>query len=454
MKTRTLRARLLIAAVLWIAVAWPLGTAALYFTFEEAVTERFDAKLRALLTTLVEKVRIDPETGAPMVVGPVNPAFADPAANWHWIVDYGGQRLASSAPAEKLDLSVAAPVEPRSMAITAEHTVQGPARAATIRFAPPGTDLPVTATVVVDSTDIAAELRTFASLLTLSIVLLGLGLVLPVFLQVRYGLAPLRQLTADLAQVRTGMLERLPGQYPSDIDPIRRSINEVLEHDRMIVERARKSAGNLAHALKTELARLEAGDPPNYAREQVLEATGRIARIVDHHLARASASVASRPGLSADAGAVIVEVTDALSRVYGHRGVRVETDLPVLPPVAVETQDLEEIIGNLVENACEHAETRVHVEGRALAGQIRIMVSDDGAGLDASGRDLAVRRGVRLDERGPGAGLGLSIVADLVGLYSGRLDLQDSALGGLEANVILPAAEIANSNTGWSSKKS
>jgi len=297
-------------------------------------------------------------------------------------------------------------------------------------------------TVALDRRDIDREIRSFAGLLAVAATGLGLVLVAGVVLQVRFALAPLRRLKADLAEVESGRLEAVPEAYPSDIRPVAEAINGVLERDRALTAWARKSAGNLAHALKTELARLrqlarERGDGHG---DELVAATDRIAGIVDHHLSRATVGPGGHGLARADTRAVVAAVVDGVERLFAERALAIEVDDDGAPAFRGEVQDLEEVVGNLVENACRHAAGRVAVTARGDGERLILAVEDDGAGLDDEARGRATRRGERLDEKGPGAGLGLAIVSDLAELYGGALRLDTSSLGGLTAEVDLPAA--------------
>ena len=216
-------------------------------------------------------------------------------------------------------------------------------------------------------------------------------------------------------------------------------MNAVVDHNQMVVDRARKAAGNLAHALKTELSKLQQGLPMRGKDEPVALASRRLAEIIDFHLARASAVAGGRPGSRADTADTARAVAGGLGRAFGYRGIRVDLDDRDPPPFGGERQDLEEILGNLIENAGKHARARVVAVVQGIGGEIEVRVEDDGPGLSADAREQAVRRGIRLDERGPGAGLGLAIVRDLVDLYGGTFSLDESELGGLKAVVRLPA---------------
>lgn len=432
-----LERRLVVAAVVWLVVAWGLGGAALAFVFREAVLARFDSKVDALAEGLADAVERGEE--GPRLVG-AHPNFNEPGAGWYWILEAGGDRWLSQESAALVRYPTPRPNTVGDIAVSQGEGPGGvPLRAVTRRLDDAGGEA-VLLTVALDRREIDREIRTFTSLLAGSAVMLGVVLIAGVVLLVRFGLAPLRRLRADLAEVEAGRLEAVPEAYPRDIRPVAEAINGVLARDRALTAWARKSAGNLAHALKTELARLR-----QLARERadsgdLVDVSDRIAGIVDHHLSRATAGPAGHGRARADTHAVIAAVVDGVQRLFAERAIEVVVEDVGAPDFRGELQDLEEIVGNLVENAYRHAASRVHVHARDGGGRLILAVEDDGPGLDGRARERATRRGERLDEKGPGAGLGLAIVSDLAELYGGALTLAQAELGGLEARVELPAA--------------
>lgn len=437
MSAWNLERRLVAAAVVWLILAWGLGGVALSVVFREAVVARFDAKLAALADGLASGVvRADDDVRLTRA----HPNFADPGAGWYWILEVGERRRTSAAVPALARYPTPRPAAVGDVAASEGSGPGGvPLRAVTVRLAPLD-GAPVTLTVALDRRDIDREIRSFTGLLIVAAVLLGVVLIAGVALQVRFGLAPLRRLRADLAEVERGRLEAVPEAYPADIRPVAEAINGVLERDRALTAWARKSAGNLAHALKTELARLRQLARERGDGDELVAATDRIAGIVDHHLSRATAGPGGHGLARADTAAVIGAVVDGVRRLFAERELAIEVAAAGAPDFRGERQDVEEIVGNLVENACRHAAARVRVAAAGRDDRLVLVVEDDGPGLDADARGRATRRGERLDEKGPGAGLGLAIVSDLAELYGGALTLDTAAMGGLRAQVELPAA--------------
>lgn len=293
--------------------------------------------------------------------------------------------------------------------------------------------------------DIDVDVRRFTFALTVTFTLLGLLLGLTTLLQIRFGLRPLTVLRRAVGAVRRGEADRIAGRYPQDLAPLARELNLLLETNREILERARTQVGNLAHALKTPLSVIvnEVDHAPTELAGKVREQAALMRDQVDYYLNRARAAA-----LAGTLGALteVAPVVDGLSRTFGkiHMGRQLAIEDRVAPGARFrgEGQDLEEMVGNLVDNACKWARSRVVVAAEVVArdgvASLQVTVEDDGPGLPEPAREEVLRRGRRLDETKPGSGLGLSIVADLAGLYRGHLHLEASPLGGLRAVLILP----------------
>jgi signal transduction histidine kinase len=275
-----------------------------------------------------------------------------------------------------------------------------------------------------------------------AVCLLALGL-----LQVRTGLRLLAQLRARLKAVRAGAERRVRGSYPTEFQPLVDDLNGLLEEREERVARAQARAGDLAHGLKTPLAVLaqEAGRAAAAGQAELAatleQQVERMRRHVDYHLAQARAA-ASGPSLGARAG--LADSLDALARtlrrLYAERALQLELLAPRELVVRVERQDLDEMLGNLLDNACKWTRSRVRVESAAADGFVLVTIDDDGPGLAEPLRATVLERGVRADEAAPGSGLGLAIVRELAALYGGDIQLAGSPLGGLRARLRLPAA--------------
>jgi signal transduction histidine kinase len=272
--------------------------------------------------------------------------------------------------------------------------------------------------------------------------LLALGL-----LQVRTGLTLLRELRARLKAVSDGSDRRVRGSYPSEFQPLVDDLNALLEDREQSVARAQSKAGDLAHGLKTPLAVLSqeavraaaAGQSELAATlEQQVE---RMRRHVDYHLAHARAAASgARPGTRSSVADSLAALARTLQRLHVERGIRLELQAPADHTVRVERQDLDEMIGNLLDNACKWARSAVRVASARERDAVVVTIEDDGPGLAEALRDAVLQRGVRADEAAPGSGLGLAIVRDLAELYGGGVELDAAPSGGLRARLRLPGA--------------
>ena len=287
------------------------------------------------------------------------------------------------------------------------------------------------------------QIREFRSTLIWSLAALGLGLLVLTALQASYGLWPLRRVRSEVIAIRTSRQRRLAENFPREVYPLVHEINALLAHGEEQAEEARRHAGNLAHALKTPLTVITnaaTAHAPDLADTVCREAT-TMRRQVDHHLARARA-IGRRA--SAQARATVWDslqaVERAMSRLYP--GVTVDIDGDKLAEVRIERQDLDEMLGNLIENAAKYGGGRVFVTVSRAASMVEIAVEDDGPGIPEAERQAIFDRGARLDTTGkPGTGLGLAIVRDVAEIYGGTVMLGESEdLGGLVATLSLPAA--------------
>jgi signal transduction histidine kinase len=264
-------------------------------------------------------------------------------------------------------------------------------------------------------------------------------------MQVVVGLAPLRTMQDALGRVRHGDARNMEGTFPSEIMPLVNEFNTVLAQNAEVVERARTQAGNLAHALKTPLSVLaNAANAPEIRDDDlarlVASQVDTVRKQVDYHLSRAQAAASVQvPGMRTAVEPVIQGLVRVMQRVHADR----QLEFAVLHDQANlafrgEEQDLQEMLGNLIDNASKWANSRIEIQTRVEQERLTISVDDDGQGIALDQRDTVLQRGVRVDQQVSGSGLGLAIVDDLARMYGGQLALADSPLGGLRASLILP----------------
>lgn len=298
--------------------------------------------------------------------------------------------------------------------------------------------------VAADSRDTLAALRDFDGVLLASLGGLGALLCLAALAQVGLGLAPLRALHASLQRLRTGATPRLEGRFPSEVQPLVDDLNTVLEHNARMVARARTQAGDLAHGLKTPLAVIRNASSQAGESELAVLVSEQVElaqRQIQWHLSRAQAAARGRvPGQRTPVRPVVDRLMRVMKKIHADRALTMVVQATRADAAfAGEEQDLQEMLGNLIDNACASARSEVRISILREGVVVGIRVEDDGPGIDPDQRAFVLRRGARLDESRPGSGLGLPIVVDLADMYGGSLQLETAASGGLAAELTLPA---------------
>ena len=452
MRPNSLAFRLFVTAAAWALVALPITAFALVTVYRGAVERNFDARLNVYLTSLLANAGSQglDATAKPPTLG--DPLFTLPFSGWYWqITPLGNDPQPVLVSDSLLDqriplpskLSVAAnsnlvrhayvdgPEQQRLRALEREITLnRNGADEGRYSF-----------TVAGDGAEIDKTVGEFRTLVIIALTILGVGLVVATFFQVRFGLKPLRAISRGLAAIRSGKVEMLEGDLPAEIVPMQNELNALIRSNHAIVERARTHVGNLAHALKTPLSVItnEAGDKRTAFAEKVVEQSNLMRDQISHHLNRAS--IAARSGViggTTPIKPVIEALIRALNKIYQERELSVQLSCSDEAVFHGEKHDLEEMVGNLLDNACKWAKSEVSVSVTSGETSLIVTVEDDGSGLPKSERAAAIKRGRRLDETKPGSGLGLSIVADLAHLYNGQFVLESSTNGGLQARLELP----------------
>jgi signal transduction histidine kinase len=462
----SLRIRLLAATVVALSVALLLAGLLLASLFRQQVERQFQSTLQLQLDQLTASIEFSPEgTPQPKLQALSDPRWQQPYSGLYWQID-GPTQPGALRSRSLWDAALNLPIDTLSNGSVHAHLGIGPlaARLLMLERTVHPADQPERSwrlMVAADTRSLEEAVQHFGGMLTASLALLLLLLVLAALAQVYVGLRPLRTLESAVNDVREGRSQRLQGEFPTEIQTLTNDFNLVLERHAKVVERARHHAGNLAHAVKTPLAVLaqaaaqdKNGPLAHLVQEQVQLAT----RHIDWHLARARASGAQRlPGQRTAVTPVLSRLVRVMERVHAARELVIQSNAVLgdtttpasqtAPQFAGEEQDLHEILGNLIDNACKWAHHTVHVSLSMLPApgnlpaSLRVCIEDDGPGIETSLRHQMLARGQRADESVPGSGLGLAIVWDLVTLYGGSLELGPSALGGLKVDVLLPAVK-------------
>jgi signal transduction histidine kinase len=450
----SLRFRLLAATLAALGVALVLAGLLLAGLFREHVIRQFESALTEQLDQLTALLEVD-ALGQPQIDPQrlSDPRWQRPYSGLYWQIDQlsidGQTRRAVLRSRSLWDTNLG--LEADAMADGQRHVHQaiGPQAQPlllverTVRIGEaPGTGWRLV--VAADMAQTEQAVRGFNQILALSLAGLALLLVVAALAQVTVGLAPLRALQRALNQVRDGQAPRLQGVFPDELQPLVQDFNAVLDRNAEATARARTQAGNLAHALKTPLAVMAqaAGDLaeqstlPALVAEQVALAQ----RQLDWQLARArAAATQGLPGQRTQVGPVLQGLLRVMGKVHAARDLRWRAPEAADDALfAGEAQDLQDMLGNLLDNAARWATHEVAVVAQRQGGHLSITIDDDGPGIAPERRAAALTRGVRLDESAPGSGLGLHIVAELSGLYGGSVELGDSPLGGLRVQLNLP----------------
>jgi signal transduction histidine kinase len=442
MPPRTLSFRLIASSVVWVAASL-LATGLLLTTlFRDHIERHFDARLQDHLDDLVAASEVTPDGTLRLTWTPSDPRYNRPLSGWYWQIRRGEEIVAHSESAwrERLEVLEAARGQVQEFPGPEGRALRGLVE--NIRL--PRTSEPLRFVVAGPVSDVERDVQQFTLQLAITLSALGLGLVSAVLFQVRFGLRPLRTLQRVLSEIRAGTTDRLPETFPAEVQPVAKELNALLDHKAAAVERYRSQAANLAHALKNPLTVLanEIREIGGEKAELLKEQTAIVTKHIQRHLSRARvAATGDLIGVRASVEAAVEDLRFSMLRLYRNRDLGIRTSDTTGLWVRSDTQDLEEVLGNLIDNACKWARHTVLVRGCRSGARVHIAIEDDGPGIPPALREEVVAYGRRLDSRMPGSGLGLAIVKDIVELYGGSLALGESSLGGLCVDLELPVAE-------------
>lgn len=437
--SRSINLRLLLAVLLMVLLALPVAGWLLAHHYRTAAVNAFDERLEATLNVVIAGVTYDPLAGQlnyERALG--DPRFDHVYSGWYWQITDDANHSVTSRSLWDQRLPVL-----ESERVTA-RTLPGP-RGQQLRvverdiyLAPLETPLHVS--VAARDDDLREDIQEFQQMLWLGLLGLGALLLGVLALQVRWGLAPLRRMNANLREVEQGRTEQLETRLPDELATLAKSMNAVLARDQRLIERGRHTAGNLAHALKTPISvmRLLAKQLPSESRSAWEAELSRIDSAVRHHLARASAAGEGVRFAPVALQGTLAPLITGLARLAQRRHITLRQTVDSGVRVHMDGQDLQEMVGNLLDNALRWGKSDVHIRLQAQSEMLLLVVSDDGPGMTPQECQAAVQRGRRLDEQRSGSGLGLAIVTDLVTLYHGQMRLQRAESGGLEVVIELP----------------
>lgn len=457
--SRSLRMRLLVGTLIWIVATIVIAGWGLGDLFRQHVAEQFRAGLTIHLNQLTANLTITPD-GAPSLPIPLSdPRLSRPYSGLYWQVDLLDGALNTKSRGilrsrSLWDSVLEVPADALAADELHQHLVSGPGGETLgmlerIIYPAEQPEQPLRIIVAANTRLISEPVEHFNGLLAWSLGVLGLALGVAVIVQVLIGLKPFARLRRALTAVRGGEAQRIDGRFPLEIQPLVDDFNEVLTHNARIVSHARTQAGNLAHAVKTPLTILAnaAARPAPGLPQLVKEQVAMARRQVDYNLAQARAAAAANvPGVRSEVQPLVVSLLRVMKRLYSDKAIAATiVDASFEPVFRGEQQDLQEMLGNLLDNAWKWATSRIEISFQCEDGRLAVLIDDDGPGLAPEQRQLVLARGVRADEQVPGSGLGLAIVADLAQLYDGSIELEDSPLGGLRVRLSLPAPPLGHS---------
>ncbi|MEO0417234.1 MAG: HAMP domain-containing sensor histidine kinase [Pseudomonadota bacterium] len=437
-------------AAAWITVLLVGGGIALDRTLAAQVQENFDEQLEYILNAMISSAEIDPLGDVYFELRLGDQRFLEPGSGIYWQVSGGTSIPYPSRSLWDRELEVrdvtgrdgAFPDEP--IFYDSDQWADESLRIVQRTIILPGSETRWTFAVASRPDEKTEQLRNIRLILVWSFAVLGLGLIAMALLQIRYGLSPLRRVRAAISKLRTTGENRITEPLPTEVEPLVEEVNALLEHTERQAEEARMHAGNLAHALKTPLTVLTnaaTAQDPDIA-QAVFRETRTMQRHVDHHLARARALGRRAVGHArTNVRASAEAVQRAVERLYPDGRLDIAGNREA--QVAIERQDLDEILGNLIENAAKYGggSVFVTVDAEPDSEQCLIWVEDDGTGIPEAERTRIFDRGARLDTGKPGTGLGLAIVRDVAEIYGGTAKLDESEdLGGLLVELSLPRA--------------
>lgn len=440
LKRVSLKTRLLLAATLWLSAMMIAAGISIPGLVRDYLTQDLEAQLGLAMDEIAANLEVDKQGGLVLETRLSDPRFNQPYSGLYWSIETGSQKLRSRSLWDRA-------ISSEEKKHHTDYFGANNERLITIKrtlFLPEVSD-GVTIIIGQDEDRIDETLDSLTGQLWVILGIMSLGILSLIVAQVSWSLRPLGKMQRELKQLKTGEQHTLDDHYPKEIEPLVDDLNALLFHYQELLSRARNHAGNLSHALKTPLSVLknELEQLSELDRNRLKPAIAQIQAHIDYHLGRTRMagamnilSVKSSPSERVDA------ISLAFDKVYAARGIALVSELDTDLIVAVEKADLDEMLGNLLENAYKwgHSFIRVYSETDD-SQQVNIIIEDDGPGIPLEKCQDVVKRGVRLDETTPGTGLGLNIVSEMAHSYRGELLLEESKLGGLRAVLTLLRAK-------------
>ncbi|MFW7522716.1 ATP-binding protein [Vibrio ostreicida] len=432
LKRLSLKSRLVLAAIVWLTAMIMAAGVMVPSQVYRYMEEDAKAQLSTFMDEIAATLEAD-EQGHISLSSPLSdPRFSRPYSGFYWSANTDKELLRSRSLWDKKIIQKGL-----------EHSLLGAREEKLIHIRStlyfPDYDGPIDVVIGMDEQPIEDTVRSLTGQLWVILSLLYIGVLTLIIIQVQWSLSPLSKMHQELSQLRSGKKTQLDQEYPREVSPVVSDLNALVFHYQDLLERARHHAGNLSHALKTPLSVLknEVDCLDHHLQKNLIPPLNQIQSQIDYHLGKARMagskhilSVKSSPSHRVDA------ISKAFDKVYVQRHITLVNELDSELVIAVEETDLDEMMGNLLENAYKWSRSmiRVHSKQNPLnSDSVDIIIEDDGEGIPQDKLTQVIERGVRLDETTPGTGLGLNIVSEMAHSYRGKLILEPSSLGGLKA---------------------
>ena len=441
---RSLTKRIIFLSIFWIILALVATAFLLAWFYRIHIEEHYDAHVFTHVEELIAAIHTDSEGQVRLHREPTDPRFHRPRSGWYWEVLSGDRSQLKSASLADRQLDLTGIVLDENHGV---QTVLGPdgeklrAHIVHVSYAREPGSLTFVATA--PQFQITDDVQDFAAHLMISFLVLAIGLSVAVVMQVWVALRPLKALRQEISDIKSGTTERLSQNFPADVQPLVDELNFLLDHNEMLLKRARNQLGDLAHAVKNPLTviRNEARALQTKEGQLILEQTHIMAGNIDHYLSRARIyGKKDAIGYRTSVRSVMEDLAYAVGHIYKDKNIKISLLCVEDKWFRGESQDLEEMAGNLFDNACKWAQGEVTLRCNSKDDRLELIIEDDGPGIPADELEGVMRRGRKLDEAQPGHGQGLGIVRDIAHLYGGSLTLGQSALGGLKVTLNLPSA--------------
>lgn len=415
----------------------------LWYSFREHTAHHYEEHVSMHLEELITASGFSPEGSFELAFRPSDPRFHILHSGWYWEVKQSGETLKRSPSLGESNLDIGNLQPTGSVMI---HEIVGPIqewlRVLLIEIEVDPERDPLVLLASAPMTGIKDDVQGYSRHIIGSFVVLGIGLMLAVVLQVRIAIQPLTAISTGISNVREGKAAKLPDDNLEDVQPLVDELNNLLDHNAVLLRRARNQLGDLAHSVKNPLSVInnETRNMEPAQKDLILQQTNDISKSVDHYLSRARTFgtekvLGSRSGVKS----VVEDLVYAMQRIYQEKNLVFDYSHQIDYWFKGEGQDLEEMLGNLMDNACKWAISKVLIHCSVENDNLVLTIEDDGPGIPEKEFENVVDRGLKLDDSKPGHGQGLGIVKDIADLYGGSLRLDKSRLGGLKAELTLPA---------------